>query len=380
MEREIRIGIIGAGMISREHIEHYLKIPHARVVALCDTNPAALRAVSEQYGISDVCTDFRALLRRDDIDAVDVCLHANLHAPVTIEALRAGKHVYCEKPLAGSYADGEAMLRAAEESGKLLHIQLRFLYRPDCRMAKQIVDSGALGNLYHLRTFELRRRGRPYIDWHGAPAFVQRSIAGGGALMDLGVYHISRMLYLTGCPRITRVSGEVYQQLEMDEARRKRSGYDVEETAVGFVHFENNVTMDLFDSWAVHLDKPSANCILGSLGGLRLSPMHPETADHSQIEPMQFFSKVAGLETNATICEDSIARRWVTTDPDNWVHSSSQEHWIGALLGKTELIPTAKIALDTCMIQEGIYLSAALGREVTAAEIRARSRSTMLAL
>ena len=72
-----------------------------RWTLLCDTNPAALRAVSEQYGISDVCTDFRALLRRDDIDAVDVCLHANLHAPVTIEALRAGKHVldYSEKML-----------------------------------------------------------------------------------------------------------------------------------------------------------------------------------------------------------------------------------------------------------------------------------------
>lgn len=379
MENEvIRIGVIGAGMISREHLDHYSKIPQAKVVAVCDTNITAAEQAAAQYGIESVYTDFHEMLKRDDIDAVDVCLHVNLHAAATIAALKAGKHVYCEKPLAGSYRDGKAMLQAAEESGKKLHIQLRFLYRQDCRIAKQLIDSGALGELYHMRTFELRRRGRPFVDTLGAPAFTQKKIAGGGALTDIGIYNIARMLYLIGSPEVSRISGQVYQKLAMDSERKAQCHFDVEETGVGFVHFKNGATLDVFDSWAAHLHKPAHNCILGDKGGLLLAPMHPETVDHTVIEPMQFFTNVGGLETNSTFCEDTIGYRWKFTNSDEWMYSSSQGHWIAALLKKTELIPTAKLALDTLLIQEGIYLSAALGREVTAEEIEEMSVSTMI--
>ena len=374
---EIRIGIIGTGMISREHVANYAKLPQAKVVAICDQNEQALECASKEFGVTDTYTDYHALLQRDDIDAVDVCLHAGLHARVTIDALRAGKHVYCEKPLAGTYSDGAAMLRAAEETGKKLHIQLRFLYRNDMRIAKKVINSGVLGDIYHLRTFELRRRGRPYIDMFGSPAFVRKKTAAGGAMMDIGIYNLSNMLYLMDCPKIQRISGQVYQKLAMDEARRSASGYDVEETGVGLVHFEGGLTMDLFDSWAAHLDKPAASCILGSKGGLRLSPMHPESSDHSKIDPMMLFSDVAGIPANTVFCEDTVARNCATKDPDDWIYSSSQGHWIGALLGKTELIPTAQIALQTALIQEGIYLSAERSREVTAEEVISHSVLTI---
>ena len=375
--QEIRIGIIGTGIISREHVANYAKIPNAKIVALCDLNEQSVAKASEEFGVADTYTDYHELLKRDDIDAVDICLHAGLHARVSIDALRARKHVYCEKPLAGTYRDGEAMLKAAKETGKKLHVQLRYLYRNDMRIAKQVVDSGILGDIYHLRTFELRRRGRPYIDMYGSPAFVRKKTAAGGAMMDLGIYNLSNMLYLMDCPEVQRISGQVYQKLAMDEHRAETSGYDVEETGVGLVHFAGGLTMDLFDSWAVHLDKPAASCILGSQGGLRLSPMHPETRDHSSIEPMMLFQDVAGIPANTVLCEDTAAWNRETRDPEDWIHSSSQGHWIGALLGKTELIPTAKIALQTSLIQEGIYLSAAENREVTADEIKNRSALTI---
>ncbi len=379
-DRPIRIGIIGAGMIAREHLYNYSQLPGVEAAALCDVDEAALARTAAEFGVTDTCTDFRRLLERDDIDAVDVCLHANLHAPAAIAALEAGKHVYCEKPLAGSWRDGKAMLDAAHAAGKLLHIQLRFLYRPDCRMAKQVVDSGALGEIYHLRTFELRRRGRPFVDTLGSPAFVRRRTAGGGALFDIGVYNISRILYLAGRPQVERISGQVYQSLPMDGERRAQSGFDVEETGVGLVHLKGGATLDIFDSWAAHLHKPAHNCILGSQGGLLLSPMHPETLDHTPIEPMQYFSTVVGLETNTTFCEDTIQRRWARTGPEDWWYASSQGNWAAALQGKAELLPTAELALDTLLIQEGIYLSAALGREVGVDEVKAQSQSTMLRL
>lgn len=379
-EKTIRIGIIGAGMIGKEHLRNYEKISGVEVVALCDTNEAELASVAQQFHIKDTCADFKQLLKRPDIDAVDVCLHVNFHAPVTIAALNAGKHVYCEKPLAGSYRDGKAMLDAAQANGRMLHIQLRFLYREDCRIAKRVIDSGALGEIYHMQTSELRRRGRPFVDTSGSPAFVRQETAGGGALIDIGIYNIARILYLAGSPAVERVSGQVYQKLAMDEAKRQSSGFDVEETGVGLVHFANHTTLSVFDSWAAHLHKPAHNCILGSQGGLLLSPMHPETKDHTQIEPMQLFTDLAGLETNTTFCEDTIGRGWRIGNPDNWMYASSQEHWVAALMGKTELMPTAQLALDTLLIQEGIYRSARLGREVTAEEIVKASVSTAIQL
>ena len=107
-DRTIRIGIIGIGQIGKAHLENYSKIPGVEIVAASDVNPAELKSVADRFGIPHQHADFRELLRRDDVEAVDVCLHNNLHAPVTIAALAAGKHVYCEKPMAGAHVDAKA--------------------------------------------------------------------------------------------------------------------------------------------------------------------------------------------------------------------------------------------------------------------------------
>ena len=160
----IRIGVIGAGQIGKRHLDEYREIPEVEVVALCGRSQANLNCAAEAYGITDTYTDYREMLLRGDIDAVDVCLHNNLHAPVTIAALQAGKHVYCEKPVAGCWTHGAAMLQAAEEAGKMLHIQLGSLFRMPVRAARRLVEGGAVGEIYHCRSVGHRRRGRPYVD------------------------------------------------------------------------------------------------------------------------------------------------------------------------------------------------------------------------
>ena len=110
----VRIGFVGVGQIGKHHLERYRKIEDAEVVAIADINEEEAKRVSEVYGVPDVYSDFRELLQRDDIVAVDVCLHNNLHMPVSVAALEAGKHVYCEKPMAGAYCDAEAMYAKAQ--------------------------------------------------------------------------------------------------------------------------------------------------------------------------------------------------------------------------------------------------------------------------
>lgn len=361
MTEPVRVGVIGVGQIGKHHLNVYSKISDAKVVAVADLNADEAQRVAQQHGIEAVYTDFRELLKRDDIQAVDVALHNNLHMPVTVAALEAGKHVYCEKPMAGAYIDAEKMFKTAQATGRFLHIQLNTLFANETKAAKTLIDTGTLGKLYHARSVGYRRRGRPYVDGYGSPFFVQKEHAAGGALYDMGVYHIARILYLLGNPDILTITGKTYQETAMDEGRKRTSGYNVEELGLGFVRLANNVSMDIIESWAVHAGPFDGSVLYGNEGGVRLNPFG-------------YFFNIGDLTFSAEADLDNFAYRLRQLRDD--AVENSQQHWIKALQGHVPLLPAAEIALNTMLISEGIYLSNQLGREVTADEVREQSVST----
>lgn len=365
--KTIKVGIIGVGQIGKHHIENYKRIGGVEIVAVADINEAEAKRVASLYGIPYAYTNFRDLLKHEEIEAVDVCLHNNLHMPVTVEALKAGKHVYCEKPMAGSYRDALTMWETAKAMGKMLSIQVATLFSRETKAAKQIIEAGLLGEIYHARSVGIRRRGRPFVDGYGSPSFVQKSQAGGGALYDTGVYQICRLLFLMGNPQPLRISGRIYQKTPMDEKRKEMSGYDVEEFAVALVNMEKDISLDILEAWAVHYNSLEGSAIFGSLGGIRL-------------EPFAFFTNLADLEMDININLDSAVWRWHTVNyPDVAdAYDSPQQHWVAALQGRVPLLPTAEIALTSMLISEGVYLSAQLQREVTAEEVKEMSKSTAL--
>ena len=357
-----RIGIIGVGIIADTHLKKYQAIEDCEVVAACDIDRARLDMMCEKYNIPDKYENITELLKRDDIDAVDVCLHNCLHAPVTIAALRAGKHVYCEKPMAGSYHDALEMYKTMKEMGKMLHIQLAWLYTWNTAIAKSMIDAGDLGHIYHVRSNGYRRRGRPYVDGYGRKEFVNTEWSGGGALFDMGVYYISQLLYLLGNPEPLRIAGHIYQETDMDPRRREISRYNVEEFAAGLVDFADGLTMNVTEAWAVHMDRFEGSCIMGSKGGLRL-------------DPLSFHTNLHDYQMDATFDEDAAKYRDSTVYSERMVYRESQRHWIAALQGKCPLLPTAEIALNTQLIQEGIYLSSRQNRQVTSQEVKETSQS-----
>jgi predicted dehydrogenase len=363
MSDKIRIGVIGVGQIGKHHLNTYQKIEGAEIVAVCDINEAEARRVSELHHIPDIYTDFRLLLQRDDIQAVDVCLHNNLHMPVTVAALQAGKNVYCEKPMAGSYCDALVMYHAAQEQGRKLSIQLSTLYSKETKAAKSLIDLGMLGKVYHARSTGFRRRGRPYVDGYGTPQFVQKAVAAGGAMYDVGVYHVANMLYLLGNPGVERVSGKVYQEIEMDPARRQASGYDVEELGLGFVKLQDGLTLDIIEAWAINLDTLEGSTVVGSKGGVRL-------------QPFGFFQSIGDIDCNAGIDLAGFDWRIHNVREDGDAYDGPQNHWVAALQGRVPLLPTAELALNTMLISEAIYQSNRLGREVTAEEVEQMSISS----
>jgi predicted dehydrogenase len=364
-QEQIRVGIIGTGRVGQSRMKTYAGIEAARVVACADVNEAEARRVADAHGVAHVYASFRDLVARDDIDAVDVCLHNNFHMPVTLAALAAGKHVHCEKPMAGSYRDAEAMLVAARKHGRLLHIELSSMYTDETLAARELIAQGEIGTIYHARSTGFRRRGRPYVDGHGTAPFVQKRQSAGGALYDMGTHHIAQLLYLLDNPRALRISGEIYQATSMDERRRHASGYDVEELGVGLVRFAGGVTLDILEAWAVHLDGFGGSMVLGARGGIRL-------------QPFGFFKSCGHLDVDGSVDLERARRRFDQVRGDAGAFASSAAHFIAALQGRVDLLPTAELALATMLITEGIYLSGELGREVTAEEVETHSVSKAL--
>ena len=365
MEDIVRIGLIGAGQIGNQHLENYSKIPQAKVVAVADLSAEKVDAAKTKYGIESGYADFKELLKRDDIDAVDVAVHNNKHAPITIAALKAGKHVYCEKPMAGTYRDAEEMLATAKEVDRKLAIQLWSLYSPETRAAKKLIDGGELGKVYYARSFGFRRRGRPFVDGYGTANFVDKSISAGGALFDMGIYHIAQVLYLLGNPAVKTVSGATHQELDMYKDRRDFSGYSVEEMGLGFIRLDGGISFDIEETWAVNYDGSESSKVLGSKGGLKLSPL-------------TYFSTVGDVAATATLDVAAADKRWHSCFKDTEWMDSSQKHWIGVLLDRVEQFPTAQIALNASLISEGIYRSSKAGRELSADDVRKESTSSAI--
>jgi predicted dehydrogenase len=363
MKDKIRIGMVGVGQIGKHHLNNYQKVEAAEVVAIADIDEAEAKRVSELYKIPHIYFNLKEMLKRDDLDAVDVCLHNNLHMPATVAILQSGRHVYCEKPMAGAYIDALTMYKTAQETGQKLSIQLSTLFSKETKAARAMIEMGMLGKLYHARSTGFRRRGRPYVDGYGTDKFVKKEIAAGGAMYDMGVYHIANMLYLLGNPAVLRVSGKTYQETDIDEGRFKLSGYNVEELGLGFVRMEKNISMDIIESWAIHLNDFEGCSVVGSKGGIRL-------------EPFGFYQNIGDLELDTTVNLGSFDWRIHQLRQNADAYDSAQHHWVAALQGKVDLLPTAELALNTMLISEGIYLSEKLGREVTAEEVKENSKST----
>lgn len=365
MSENIKLGIIGVGQQGKRHVRRYLDIPGAEILAVADIDEAEAKRAAESAGARHVFKSFRDLLEIDEIQAVDVCLHNNLHAPVSIAAMEAGKHVYCEKPLAGSLADAKAMIKARERTGRELSMQAASLFSKETKAAKRLIDEGRLGKLYYAKSSHYRRRGRPFVDGYASSSFVQKKIAAGGALYDMGIYFIVQILHLLGNPEVLTISGATHQEIGMYEDRRRQSGYDVEELGVGLVRLDGGVTFFIEDAWAINLGGTDGSKLVGSGGGLTLSPF-------------AFHTTFGDMEMDGTFNLDGADRRWHSCIENYEGFDSPQHHWIAALQGRVEMIDTAGLGLSMMKIVEGIYLSQRLGREVTPAEVEQASVSTAL--
>jgi predicted dehydrogenase len=266
----LNAAVIGVGM-GRAHIEGYQRADRARVAAICDINRERAEQVAKQHDIPQIYTDYHQLLKRPDIDVVSVATPNYLHAEITIAALKAGKHVCCEKPLAMNATEGQAMVDAARKAGKLLMIALNNRYRADTQTLKRFIEAGELGHIYYGKTAWLRRSGVPG-GW-----FRVKEQSGGGPLIDLGVHMLDLTWWLMGCPRPVAASGQSYPYPAPEPQVPIKGGKPetpVEDLAVALLRFEGGQTIFVEVSWVSHLERETQPVqIFGTQGGASLGPL-----------------------------------------------------------------------------------------------------------
>ena len=201
----IRIAIVGTGNIANAHVQAYLQFPErCHIAYLVDIVPEKARRMREKYGLdAEVMDDHQALLPLQDIDLVDVCTPPYVHAQISINCLRSGKNVVCEKPMAASLEECDQMLRARDESGKRLSIIAQTRVRQPIRNLKALLDSGLAGPVRCAQVDSFWWRGHCYYDlwWRGT-----WEKEGGGCTLNHAVHHIDMLLWMMGLPqRVTSV-------------------------------------------------------------------------------------------------------------------------------------------------------------------------------
>ncbi len=266
----LKVGVIGVGGIARAHMPGWAASEDAEVIAGSDISEAALQAWGQDNGVSRLETDPAALFNDPEIDIIDVCTPNRYHAPLSIAALQAGKHVICEKPLAPTPAEIRDMIAARDASGKLLMTAQHFRFGGSARAMKAEIDQGTLGDIYHARSWMLRRAGLP-----ARPGFVLKQHSGGGATIDIGVHILDLTLWFMGNPQPIAVSGVARADLAHLEGAFGLWGNvppetDVEEFSAAFVRFENGATLVIEISWLLHHDSVGEDMqmwLYGTRGG-----------------------------------------------------------------------------------------------------------------
>lgn len=348
---KIKIGIIGTGNISRAHIKSYLKNPNVELYAFCDIHEGRLYEAGKEFGIERLYTNLDEMLALPELDAVSVTTWNSEHAPCTIKALNAGKHVLCEKPMATTVEDAIAMKEAAERNGKLLMIGFVRRFGNDMKLIRDFKDKEYFGEIYYSKATYVRRNGNP-MGWFG-----DKSRSGGGPLIDLGVHVIDFVRYVLGNPKPVSVYGATFKKLGARTNIKTPKGYvsfsatkddicDVEDLASAMVRFDNGAVLQIEASFSLNTTSNKGEIeLFGTKAGVKLG------------KTLTFATETNDYLSNVEICQDA------SIDFDG-IFKGEINHFVDCIMNGTRCQNPAEDGIEIMKILAAIYQSAETGHEV----------------
>ncbi len=354
----LRAGVVGLGWAGQQHMDAFAALDGVELVAIAGMEDDARVELGEKYGVKRLHRDWKDLVAEGDLDIVSVAVPTFLHAPITIGALEAGMHVLCEKPIARSATEAQAMVDAARAAGRVLEIAFNHRRRGDIEALKAAIDAGTIGRPYHGRAIWLRRAGIPALgSW-----FTNREMAGGGPLIDLGVHVLDYALHLFGEPKVLAVSAVTHAEL----GTRGRGGagggpgavkqqvgsaYEVEDLASVLLRLEDGGSLMIETSWAAY--RPAGDefgiTIYGTEGGADL-----RVVDYAPVGELTIFT--GEDETSEDVVVKADPGRGHQAVVDTFLeHVREVGDWAAF---------DGSLALERARVIDACYESAALGAEV----------------
>jgi predicted dehydrogenase len=346
VKQELRIGVIGAGWPGQQHARAIRAARGAVLAALAEPNEERAAEFAQTYEPEKTCSDYSELLGDPAVDALVICLPNHLHFPATLSALRAGKHVLCEKPPTLNGAEMRVLQEEAEKRELLYFFSRQFRFTPAMRLARDLIARQELGKIYFAEAVWVRSRGIPsgLGGW-----FTEKKRSGGGALIDIGIHALDSAWYLMGTPRPISVTASVFQNFQH---LVKTPVNDVEDAAFAFIRFQNDAVVQLKTSWAGNLpdDIPEGdvfgremnNCIVyGTEATVRL-------------KPLTLFQDEGGKLVDKML-----------QPPDAKDSFQLQmQNFVDAIAGRAAPVNSAQQAVYLMEMLDAIYLSSSTGREV----------------
>ena len=334
MANKTRIAIVGAGHVAQvAHIPAYRANPDVELVAVVDEDPVKARRIKEQSGFKVWYEDFAEMLRKADVDAVDICTPNYLHLPMAVAALRSGRDVMCEKPLARNATEAQKMVETADEHGRILMVAMNNRFREDAQMLQKFIGANELGDVHVIKAGWLRRA----TDWKDRAWFTERGKAGGGALLDLGTPLVDLAIWISGVRKTTGVSCSVFGKKGKDT---------VEDSACAMVRFAGGACLMLEVNWNLRDPRDVVYLqVYGSKGAGILTPL-------------QLHKSIQGVLVNVTPAL-SKQKNFYTES-----YQAEIDHFIQCVRKQRAPLASGKDAVSMMRIVDAMYESATSGREV----------------
>ncbi len=357
---KLSVGIIGAGGITNYHIAAY-QAAGADVAAIADLDVERAKAQAAEYGIPKVFDSYQKMFDAcPDIEAVSVCVPNKFHASISIDALNAGRNVFCEKPPAISAQEAIDMAAAAEENGKMLMFDFNNRARPEAQALMQYIKDGTVGTINSAQASWIRRTGIPgFGGW-----FTQKALSGGGPVIDL-LHMIDLALYFMGTPEPEWVLAATFTDFAGNSDFKGPWGIpdveggimDVETAAHAFVRFKTGQVLYCRNSWAEINKREEVSVVFQGTkaGGMIRRLFGIDGLDETAIDDCELYVQEHGKSVN----------RQIITDTDEKMgRERAVINFVNTILGEEEPLSNPQEAVVLMQIIDAIYQSAENGQPV----------------
>jgi len=378
--KELGVAIIGYGGVARVHGMAYRAIPYhyglsaglVKIVGVADSQSKSAETAAKELGCGFWTTDYRELLARADVDVVDICVPNHLHEEIILAAAAAGKHVYCEKPLANSVAQAKRIVEAVEKAGVKNQLNFNFRYYPAITRARQMISEGFLGQIFSYRGCYYRSSyinpDKP-LSWR-----LNKSIAGGGALFDLGSHILDLIYYLMGdFASVQATVDTLIKERPIALGSTEKAPVDVDDIVLMQARMADNTLGSIeISRMGTGATNDMKFEVFGQKGAIRFSTAEPswlEVFDVRDAEQptggMSGFRKIQAVSRfdGHKVPDWSMAPGFTTTFVE------SQYRFLQAVSNDLQPLPTFRDALHIQQVMQAALLSSDEKRWVSIAEI-----------